>query len=47
MKHKTLDYYLHVYVDANGNQIVKPFDDNENGRLRQVAWVFVYAKNQN
>jgi hypothetical protein len=47
MEHGTLDYYLHVYVDPEGNQVLKPFEDNENGRLKQIAWVFVYEKNSN
>jgi len=41
---KELDYYLVLYNDQYGNQIAKPFFDDENGSLRQVAMVFVYQK---
>lgn len=39
------DYWLIIYKDLNGNQIVKPFDDDEKGTLTKVAMAYVYLKN--
>lgn len=39
---KELDYYLVLYNDNLGNQIVKPFFDNENGLLKEIAIINVY-----
>ncbi len=41
---KELDFYVILYTDKNGNQISKPFDDDENGTLTPIAIVNVYAK---
>lgn len=41
---KEIDYYLVVYSNSNGEQICKPFYDNENGTLKQVALFIVYQK---
>lgn len=41
---KELDYYIVIYNDSLGNQIEKPFFDDENGELKQIAIVHVYSK---
>ena len=40
---KELECYLVLYSDGN-NQIIKPFFDDENGKLKMVAIVNVYLK---
>ena len=44
MKHGELNYYLYLYVASVGNQLTKPYKDDENGRLKQVAFILVYEK---
>jgi len=41
---KELDYYLVAYSNRNGEQICKPYYDDENGTLKQVDLFLVYAK---
>jgi hypothetical protein len=42
--HREFDHYLIIYTDPNGNQIVKPYDDDEFGKLKKIASVHVYKK---
>lgn len=41
---KQVDYYLVAYTNKDGVQICKPFYDDENGTLTQVALFIVYEK---
>lgn len=38
------DYWLVAYVNEKGEQIAKPYYDDENGKLKQVAMFYVYSK---
>lgn len=41
---RELECYVVLYNDTDNNQIVKPFFDDENGRLKVIAIVNVYLK---